>query len=209
MKLSYLLPSVALLALLSFCSRQSHAQGLHLGIKAGVNFDQTQGEHLNEDFGGYFLGGAYVGIHFSRVRVQAEALFSQNKITTGSGFKNAFENYLSEKGEELKNGTFKMNELSIPVLVGFNVVPKLLWVEVGPQYTAVVSIKDVDGFVKSAKDVVKNGYMSGVVGAELELPLHLNVGLRYVFGLSDRNNTNVSDNWRSSHFQATVGYSFL
>lgn len=191
---------------------QSHAQSdthLRLGIKAGANFDQTQGTHLETDFSGYFFGGAYAGIQFSKVRVQAEALFSQNTITTGDGFKDAFQNYLSEKGAQLKNGTFKMNELSVPVLVGFNIIPKLLWIEIGPQYTAVVSIKDLDGFVTNVKDVIKTGYVSGVAGASVALPLNLNLSVRYVFGLTDRNNTDVPDYWRSSHIQASVGFSFL
>ncbi len=102
-----------------------------------------------------------------------------------------------------------MNELSIPVLVGFNILPKLLWLQAGPQYTGVVSINDVDGFVKETKDVFKSGYLSGVVGAELELPFSLNAGVRYIFGISDRNNTNVNETWRSSHFQIHVGYSFM
>lgn len=188
---------------------QSQAQGLRLGIKAGVNFDKTQGEHLNGSFSGYFLGGAYVGLEFTKFRVQAEALYSQNKMTTGSSFKDAFNNYISQKGEELKSGTFEMNELSVPVVFGVNIVPKLLWIEAGPQYTATISMKDKDGFVTDVENVVKKGYVSGLVGASLELPLSLNVTVRYVFGLTDRNNTDVPDQWRSSHIQATVGYSFI
>lgn len=188
---------------------QSHAQGLRLGIKAGVNFDKTQGEHLDGDFSGYFLGGAYVGLQFTKFRIQAEALYSQNTMTTGSSFKDAFNNYISQKGEDLKSGSFEMNELSVPIVVGVNIVPKLLWVEVGPQYTAAISLKDKDGFLTDVENVVKKGYVSGLVGASLELPLNLNVTVRYVFGLTDRNNTDVSEQWRSSHIQATVGYSFV
>lgn len=210
MKFSKILSAILLAAILApFQSFAQSATHLRLGIKAGANFDQTQGEHLETNFSGYFFGGAYAGLQFTRVRIQAEALFSQNTITTGAGFKDAFQNYLSEKGEQLKSGTFKMNELSVPILVSFNVIPKLIWIEAGPQYTAVVSIKDIDGFVTNVEDVVKNGYVSGVVGASLELPLNFNVGVRYVFGLTDRNNTSVPDNWKSSHIQASVGFSFL
>lgn len=187
---------------------QSQAQGLRLGIKAGVNFDKTQGEHLDGAFSGYFLGGAYAGLQFTKFRVQAEALYSQNTMTTGSNFKNAFDNYISEKGKELKSGTFEMNELSVPIVLGFNIVPKLLWIEAGPQYTAAISLKDKDGFVTDVENVVKKGYVSGLVGASLELPLSLNVTVRYVFGLTDLNNTDVSEQWRNRRIQATVGYSF-
>jgi hypothetical protein len=185
------------------------AQNLVLGVKLGGNFDRTQGDHLDEKFSGYFMGGAYAGVRFTKVKVQAELLFSQSKITTGDNFVDAFGNYVTDNGKAVGNGTFKMNELSIPVIVGFNVVPKLLWIHAGPQYTGVVSINDVDGFVKETKNVFKSGYVSGVVGAELELPFSLNAGVRYIFGISDRNNTEVPESWRTSHFQVHVGFSFL
>ncbi len=191
----------------------TYAQNLVLGIKAGGNFDKTQGDHLDEKFSGHFMGGAYLGVRFTKVKVQADVLFSQSKVTTGDNFLSGFGNYLTENGKaalgKSEDGTFKMNELSIPVTIGFNIVPKLLWIHAGPQYTGVVSINDVDGFVKETKNVFKNGYISGVVGAELELPFSLNAGLRYIFGISDRNNTDVPDSWRTSHFQVHVGFSFL
>lgn len=200
----------AMLGLCLLCSvNPAKAQKLLLGIKAGVNLDRTTGDHLDEKFSGYFLGGAYAGVRFNKVKVQADLLFSQSKVTTGDNFKSAFGNYLSDNAAAIREGTFKMNELSIPVTVGFNVLPKLLWIHAGPQYTGVVSIKDVDGFVKETKDVFKNGYLSGVVGAELQLPFSLNAGVRYIFGISDRNNTNVSDAWRTSHFQIHVGLGIL
>lgn len=204
---STLTGAILLCSLLS--STHIHAQKLLLGIKAGVNLDRTAGDHLDGKFAGSFLGGAFVGVKFSKVKVQGELLFSQGKVSTGDNFGSAFKQYLKDGVSEAKEGTFKMNELSIPVMVGFNIVPKLLWIQAGPQYTGVVSVKDVDGLVKETKDVFKNGYLSGVVGAELELPFSLNAGVRYIFGISDRNNTNVSDSWRTSHFQIHVGFNIL
>lgn len=188
---------------------QTHAQKLLLGIKAGVNLDRTGGTHLDGKFAGSFLGGAFVGVKMTKIKVQGELLFSQGKVSTGDNFGQAFGQYLKDGVSSAKEGTFKMNELSIPVTVGFNLLPKLLWIHAGPQYTAVASIKDVDGLVKATKDVFKSGYLSGVVGAELELPFSLNAGVRYIFGISDRNNTNVSESWRTSHFQIHVGFNIL
>ncbi len=202
--------SIAVLFALFLCSSNfSQAQGLLLGLKAGVSFDKTQGKNLEGEFSGYFLAGAYAGVRFTNVRVKAEALFSRGTITTGDNFKDAFGSYLSQSASNIKDGTFKMNELSIPVLVGFQLIPKFLWIEAGPQYTGVVSIKDVDGFLRESKDVFKSGYLSGVVGAELQLPFNLNAGARYIFGISDRNNTNVSGAWRTSHIQVHVGIGLL
>lgn len=203
------LSKAALLCPLLFATYGAGAQSLILGIKAGANFDKTQGAHLDSKFNGSFLGGAYAGVRMSKIRVQAEFLFSQSKVTTGDNFNAAFNNYIDSAKRGIKNGTFKMNELFIPVTVGFNVLPKLLWVYAGPQYTSVVSISSANDFVKESKDVFKSGYLSGLVGAELELPFSLNAGVRYIFGISDRNNTNVSESWRTSHIQVHVGFSFL
>jgi len=193
----------------SFLSFQSKAQDLRLGLKAGASFDKTQGRNLKNEFNGTILGGAFLGIDIKKVRVQGELLFSQSKITTGDNFKDAFGNYVDNSATSIRNGDFKMNELSVPVLVGFNILPKRLWLMAGPQYTGVVSIDDVHGLVRETKDVFKTGYLSGVVGAELELILGLNAGVRYVFGISDRNNTNVSESWRTSHIQVHLGFSFI
>jgi hypothetical protein len=70
----------------------------------------------------------------------------------------------------------------------------------------VVSTSNVDDFFKDTKSVMKKGYVSGVVGAELQLPFSLNAGVRYVFGLSDVNNFGeVSGSWKTSQIQAHVG----
>jgi hypothetical protein len=202
---------IAAVTLLGACTTpfQSNAQNLRLGLKAGVNMDKTQGSHLNDDFKGYFMGGAYLGLQFSKVRIQAEALFSQSQITTGDNFNDAFKQYIQDGKQDLKNGTFKMNELSIPLIIGFNLIPKFLWIEAGPQYTAVVSIQDENDLLKEPERVFKKGYVSGAAGVTMELPLNLNAGVRYIFGISDRNNSDVPDHWKTSHIQIHIGYSFM
>lgn len=199
----------AVLCALLFAGYRTDAQSLLLGIKAGANFDKTSGDYLDSKFNGHFLVGAYTGVRFSKIKIQADLLFSQSKVTTGDNFGNAIGNYATDNAKAIKKGTFKMNELSIPVTIGFNILPKLLWINAGPQYTGVVSINDVNGFVTETKKVFKSGYLSGVVGAELELPFSLNAGVRYVFGISDRNNVDVPDAWRTSYFQLHVGFGFL
>lgn len=203
-----LLLCLVLTALPFLGNAQNGGTHFRLGLKTGVNFDQTQGEHLSSDFSGYFLSGFYVGFQAHRFRMQAEALFTQSTITTGSGFKDAFKQYLSEKGTELEKGTFSINELSVPLLFGFNLIPRAVWIEAGPQYTDAVSIKDINGFVKDVHQVITTGYVSAVAGIGIDLPFNFNLDCRYVMGLSDRNNTNIPIQWRSNHFQASLGFSF-
>lgn len=185
------------------------AQSLELGIKAGAGFNQTSGPSLEGDFKGNFLGGVYGGVRLAKLKIQVEALFSQTTMVTGSSFNSAFHQYINESAQGVKEGTFKLNELSIPLTVGIRVAPKVLWAELGVQYTGVVSVKDVNSFLKASEDVFKNGYMSALVGVRADLPFKLNVGARYVYGLSNRNNSQVDEKWGTSQIQIHVGYSFL
>jgi len=196
---------IATLAGLLFTA-ESNAQKLYIGAKAGVNLNKTSGDHLDGDFKGHFLGGAVVGLKFTAVRVQGELLFTQTSLTTGDDFGSAFGNYLTAAGKSLKNGTFKQSELAVPVTVGFNLVPKLLWISAGPQFSGIVSTTDASEFVNDTKSIVRKGYVSGVVGAEVELPFKLNAGVRYVFGLSNMNKiSDVDASWKSSQIQLHVG----
>jgi len=198
---------LCLLGTLAF--HKSNAQNLRLGIVAGANMDKTSGKDLAGKFKGNFTGGVFVGGGSNKIRVQADLLFSQGTITTGDNFKDAFGNYINENAGSVKSGTFKMNELSIPLTLGINLLPKMLWFEIGPQYTAVVSIKDKNSFLTETERVFKKGYVSGVAGLSLELPFSLNVGVRYIMGITDRNNTEVNDAWRTNHIQVRVGWSLF
>ncbi|MFT4061470.1 MAG: outer membrane beta-barrel protein [Edaphocola sp.] len=199
----------ALLIAATLLCGQAFGQKFILGIKTGADFDQTSGSNLNSNFNGYFVAGAYTGLRVNKVKFQVEALFGQSRVTTNDNFINAYGDYVSANANTIKNGTFKINELHMPVILGFNIIPKLLWLHIGPQYSGVVSIDDVDGFLKDGKKVFKSGYLSGLAGLELQLPFNLNIGARYIVGISDRNNTNVPDTWRTNHIQAHIGFSFL
>src|SRR5690554_2251367 len=115
------LASIVFISIALFMASETNAQGIRLGIKAGANMDQTSGNDLMNEFNGFVFGGLYAGAQFTKFRVQAELLFSQSTITTGDGFKNAYANFINQSAQDVKNGTFKMNELSIPLIVGVNI----------------------------------------------------------------------------------------
>ena len=87
----------------------------------------------------------------------------------------------------------------------------MLWLQVGPQYSGVVSVKDVDGLVGDAKGLFRSGSVSGVAGLELKLPFHLNVGARYILGFSNLNasSSSISGTWQDRTLQVHLGYTFL
>lgn len=201
--------SILITIVLLFTFNKLNAQNLRLGIIGGANVERTSGNVLSQSFEGAFMGGAYAGIGGNRLKIQADFLFSQGTITTAPDFKTAFKDYLSENGKKIKDGTFQMDELSIPIAIGINIIDNFLWFEIGPQYTAVVSIKDENSFLKESNGVFKTGYVSGILGLYMELPLHLNLGIRYISGITNRNNTDINDTWKTDKLQMRLGLSIL
>lgn len=196
--------------LLSFFSQESFSQSnLRLGVKAGANIDYTVGEALKGTKQAQFFGGPYIGVSNKKARAQIELLFVQSHIQTDDNFKNLFQKEVNQSVTDIQNGEFKINEISIPLNIGFRIIPNFLWLELGPQYTAAISILDKENYLKSPKDIFKSGYLSGFVGLSVELPFRFNLSARYNIGISDRNNTDNGYIWRTSTIQAALGYSFI
>lgn len=209
MKSKVLLYLGIFMAAITVQPQQALAQSPMLGLRLGLNLDQTSGADIENKFNAFFLGGVYAGLKFEKISIHAEGYFTQTTVTSGENFGQAFGNYIRDGVVDAKDGDFKLSELSIPVLVGFKVAPRL-WLQAGPQFTSVVNINDKDDILRETKDVFKTGYVSGVVGAWVDLPFHLNASARYIFGVSNRNNaSDVPATWRTSHIQLSVGLKLL
>ena len=166
-----------------------------LGVKLGANFQHTSGGSLDQSYKGGLLGGAYVGLHKNKIGVQLEALIKSAKLSANSS----------------SSSYINTVNLDIPVLFEYKIVSRL-WAQAGPQFSSIISAKD-----NNSNDVKKylNGDMSGVIGVEARLPLHLNAGIRYVMGLKNINNypstvgSMSTESWKTSTFQIFVGFRFL
>lgn len=186
-----------------------------LGIKAGANFQKLQGETWGDATRAGYFGGLFLNATFKKYGVSGEVLFSQTSFTTtGTKLYNAKKaasatNY-TVIDSSAKEGAFAVTTVSVPILFDLKIVNNL-WLQVGPQYSAIISVKDKDGLVNDANELFKSGDISGVLGLHLNLPLNLSVGARYILGFSDVNGTNnsASEAWRTRSAQLYVGYSFL
>jgi hypothetical protein len=163
-----------------------------LGIKAGINYEQLNGSNVDNSYNPGFQGGIFAGFRKKRFGVQIEGLISFSKYSIA---------------DSVKSGEFKATYINIPLLFQYKIVP-LLWLQIGPQYSGIVSVKNTDGFTNDANSLFKSGAVSGVIGLELKLPLHINIGARYILGFSDINN-NGGDAWKQRVFQAHIGITFL
>ncbi len=200
-----LIRSTIVLAGLSLFSPQLNAQNLHVGIKAGATVYNNSGRELSGKFNAFPFGGVYLGFSGEKMSLIAEGLFTQTRMVTGDNFNQVFNGYIRNGKEQVRNAEFSFTELSVPVLVGFKALP-FTWFEIGPQFTKIVNMNDRDEILNEVTNVHKDSYVSAVIGARVKLPLRLHITGRYVMGLSNRNNTDVSERWTTQHFQLGVGF---
>jgi hypothetical protein len=166
-----------------------------LGIKLGANFQQLDGNTAWKDtYNAGIFGGAFVGVHKGKMGVQAEVLLKSVKYDLNVGSTSPI-TYI------------KALYLDIPVLFQYRLIPRL-WVQAGPQFSIMLNAKD--NLEKDVKSNFSSSDISGVLGLEAKLPIHLVAGARYVYGFTDINdNATATDAWRNRSIQLYLGYRFL
>lgn len=184
-----------------------------LGIKVGANFARLDGSTWNNGYKAGFLGGVYGSIHTKKLGVQVEGLFSQaNYTTTGTEFYKVYKglpNFFRNAADSAKQGDISVSYFSIPVLFTFKLFSNA-WVQLGPQYSGIVSVSDKDDLLNDARGLFKGGDFSGVLGVWINLPVGLNAGARYIIGFNDqRNNTALSEAWKNRTIQLHIGYNIF
>ncbi len=178
------------------------AQSVHLGIKAGANFDKIQGQSFKDGFDLGFQLGGFVDIGLSKtISIQPEVLFNQ------SNTKYAADSAIG--GTVIKNlndgDNIKLNYLSIPILLNVNVA-KVLTLQAGPQYSILMNSHET--VLENGQDAFKNGNFALAVGARVNLG-GLQIYGRYNVGLSSINDATNSDNWKSQQIQVGIGLKIL
>jgi len=184
------------LAAMMFIFSTSFSQGLNFGIKGGASINKITGKSFKDEFTyGYHLGGfVTVGLG-KKFSIQPEVLFNQFKTDTSSNFSSIYQ------FNNVKN--VKLNYLSIPILLNYN-VSNLLALQAGPQFG--ILIDKTENLLKNGQDAFKNGDFSMLAGLQLKLS-KLRVYGRYAVGLSDISNIGNSDEWKSQSIQLGIGIS--
>lgn len=177
----------------------SHAQGFHLGAKAGANLGKIDGQAYKDGFNlGYQLGG-FAEIDFSKtLGIQPEVLFSQTNTKTASNASDVISGAVN-------NDKKSLNYLSIPVLLRIN-AGNLLTFHVGPQYSILLNKHET--ILQNGVDAFKGGDFAAVVGAQLNLNA-LRIYGRYNIGLSNVNDITSQDKWKNQQIQLGVGFRIL
>lgn len=203
--------TLVMVVIISFpFSVEAQKMDVDLGIKIGANFNNINGKYWKNGYKANFLGGAFLGVNGGRLGLQLEGIFAQSTFVTGDKFNEIYKDAYQTGKDSVKEGSFKVNYLSVPVLLNIKLFSRAV-IQLGPQYSGVVSVNDKDDLFNDAESLFK-GSFDGVIGLWLKLPAHLNVGARYVIGLSKVNkndNSTLDDAWKQRSLQIHIGYSFL
>ncbi|MDO9376420.1 MAG: porin family protein [Bacteroidota bacterium] len=188
------------LALSIFIFSAANAQ-FHLGIKGGANVSKITGKSFKEEFSSsYHLGGfAEIGLG-SKFFLQPEVLFNQLQQDTSSQFKDIYQNVLSSNRSNIK-----LNYLSVPILLNYK-ASNFLSFQVGPQFG--VLIDQNKNLLENGQEAFKKGDFSMLGGVQLKLASFRVYG-RYALGLSNINDIDNKDKWKSQSFQIGVGIAIL
>ncbi len=197
--------SLISIGFLTLLQHSANAQKFHIGVKGGANIYNNSGKELSNQYNAYPFGGAYIGVSGKKLSFVVEGLFTQTQMIAGDNFNQVFDAYIQNGQQQIKNAEFSFSELSVPVVVGLKLLPAV-WIELGPQFTKIVNMNDKDGVLKEMSNVHKDSYISALAGLKIKLPLGLHLTGRYVQGLSNRNNSSVSERWTTQHFQVGVGF---
>ena len=188
------------LVIVVFTFSAANAQ-FHLGIKGGANMSKITGKSFSEEFEfGYHLGGfAEIGLG-KKFSLQPEVLFNQTNQYTSSEFDDLYQNVLSS---EISN--IKLNYLSVPVLLNYK-ASNIVSLQVGPQFG--ILMDQNKNLLENGQEAFKNGDFSMLGGLQFKLSSFRIYG-RYALGLTNLNDIDNKEKWKSQSFQIGIGLAIL
>lgn len=181
----------------------SQAQGVRAGIKAGANLNQIDGQSFNNGFDLSYHFGGFLEIDFNKkLGIQPELLWSQT-ASKPSNFNNIYTTGVSP----LFNGNeqIKLDYLSIPLLLRYNMIGGFLTLNAGPQFS--ILLKEDKTLLQNGQSAFKNGDFAMVAGAQLNFKV-LRIYARYNIGLQNINDIDNKDKWTNQQIQGGIGFRF-
>lgn len=173
-----------------------------IGAKGGINVNKIQGQSYKSGFNYNYLLGGFMQFNFGRFGLQPEVNFVQSSSEFSKDANNVY-NDLFFGGSQQKA---KLNYIKVPVLLNINVgESKHVKLQVGPQFSGLLK-QSVDS-LKSNNNLFKTSDLSMVGGIWIQVPF-INLGARYELGLSNVNDVDNKEKWKSQAFTIFVGFTF-
>ncbi|MEP7164627.1 MAG: porin family protein [Ferruginibacter sp.] len=183
--------------LMTFTASTTYSQSFKFGIKAGTDIKKLSGKSFDDQFSyGYHLGAfAEIGLA-SKFGLQPEVYFSQVNIDTSSHFSDIHQfNQISK---------VQLKYVNIPILLSYK-PNKFVALQAGPQFG--ILMDNSKSVFQNGKDAFKKGDFSMVAGIQLKFSKIRLYG-RYGVGLSNLNDIDDKDKWKSQTVQLGLGLAF-
>ncbi len=187
----------------SFDANAAHENFFRIGAKAGVNINKINGRSYNDGFNYNYLLGAFMQFNFSRTfGLQPEVNFVQSSSEFSNDASSVYDD-LFLGGSQKKA---KLDYLKVPLLLNINVGPsKRIKLQLGPQYGNI--LKQTVDSLKSNGNIFKTADWSAVGGLWIQIPF-INLGARYEIGLTNLNDIDNQEKWKSQAFTIFAGFTF-
>lgn len=185
---------ILILAIFSIMGNAAFSQKINVGFKGGANINKITGKSFNDQFSyGYHLGG-FISVGLSKkFAIQPEILFNQINVDSSGTFSTVY-NFNKVSKVQLKY-------LSVPLLLNFKPV-KFITLQAGPQFGILMNKSNT--LLQNGKNAFKGGDFSMLGGVQLNIS-HLNIYARYAVGLSNLNDIDQQEKWKSQSIQLGVG----
>jgi len=174
-----------------------------LGFNAGLNVNKIQGQSFKDEFRYNYNLRSFLQFNMSRkFGIQPEISFVQASSEQSNDFSDIYDD-ISLGGSQLKT---KLNYLKIGSMLNLNVGPtQKIKLQFGPQWGMLLN-EQVDS-LKTTANIFKDGEFSLAGGIMFQLPF-VHFGGRFEKGLTNINDIDNRDAWRSQSFQFFTGITF-
>ena len=186
--------TIFILAIFTIVGSAAMAQKIHVGFKGGANINKLTGKSFSDQFSfGYHAGGFFsVGLG-KKFAVQPGILFNQINVDTSSAFSTVYQFNKVDK--------VQLRYLSVPILLNYKPF-KYLTLQAGPQFGILTNKSKT--LMDNGRDAFKSGDFSMLGGVQVNIS-HLNIYGRYAVGLSNLNDIDSQEKWKSQSVQIGIG----
>lgn len=177
-----------------------HESFFRIGAKGGININKIQGQSYKSGFNYNYLVGGFMQFNFGRFGLQPEVNLVQSSSEFSKDANNVY-NDLFSGGSQTKA---KLNYIKVPLLLNINVgATKHVKLQLGPQFSGLLK-QSIDS-LKANKNLFKTSDFSMLGGVWFQIPF-INLGARYELGLSNVNDIDNKEKWKSQAFTIFVGF---
>jgi hypothetical protein len=173
-----------------------------LGLKGGVNINKINGQSYKSGYNYNYQVGGFFQFNFGRLGLQPEVNFAQSSSEFSKEAADVYNDLF--RGGSQKSA--KLNYIKVPLLLNVNVgLSKHVKLQIGPQFSGL--LKQTVDSLKSSQSLFKTSDFSMVGGLWIQIPV-VHFGARYELGLSNVNDIDNKEKWKSQAYNIFVGITF-